>query len=250
MSINFGTLQGLTIPEGVVTQIADAAGRVLWSAVKPMCTVTIKSMIGARTASSTTAFMDRIYVEIDGQRYQATTLSSAYHIDVVTVVVPYGTVMHCCADSTIAPSMGSSRITLNNATISTNRLAEYDHVITEDIMVELKANGTSYGSTVIIAEMRLSIVSQPAYTVSTEIELSGGYQKGTLYLEKSIAREGDVVAFTATPSTGSAAYGDAVYYGSRLIYTRDGKEQTVYIPSDATSFIMPAADVRLVANFQ
>lgn len=30
MSINFGTLQGLTIPEGVVTQIADASGRVLW----------------------------------------------------------------------------------------------------------------------------------------------------------------------------------------------------------------------------
>ena len=31
MSIDFTTLQGLTIPEGVVTQIADAAGNVLWS---------------------------------------------------------------------------------------------------------------------------------------------------------------------------------------------------------------------------
>lgn len=30
MSINFATLQGLSIPEGVVTQIADASGRVLW----------------------------------------------------------------------------------------------------------------------------------------------------------------------------------------------------------------------------
>lgn len=30
MSIDFATLQGLTIPEGVVTQIADASGRVLW----------------------------------------------------------------------------------------------------------------------------------------------------------------------------------------------------------------------------
>lgn len=30
MSINFATLQGLAIPEGVVTQIMDAAGRVLW----------------------------------------------------------------------------------------------------------------------------------------------------------------------------------------------------------------------------
>ena len=33
--IDFSTLQGLTIPEGVVTQITDAAGNVLWSAVKP-----------------------------------------------------------------------------------------------------------------------------------------------------------------------------------------------------------------------
>lgn len=33
MSINFSTLQGLTIPEGVVTQIADASGRVMWSAM-------------------------------------------------------------------------------------------------------------------------------------------------------------------------------------------------------------------------
>jgi hypothetical protein len=30
--IDFSTLQGLTIPEGVVTQIADASGRVIWSA--------------------------------------------------------------------------------------------------------------------------------------------------------------------------------------------------------------------------
>lgn len=32
--IDFSTLQGLTIPEGVVTQITDASGRVIWSAVR------------------------------------------------------------------------------------------------------------------------------------------------------------------------------------------------------------------------
>ena len=32
--IDFATLKGLTIPEGVVTQITDASGMVLWSAVK------------------------------------------------------------------------------------------------------------------------------------------------------------------------------------------------------------------------
>lgn len=31
--IDFSTLKGLTIPEGVITQIADARGKVLWSAV-------------------------------------------------------------------------------------------------------------------------------------------------------------------------------------------------------------------------
>ena len=32
--IDFSTLQGLSIPEGAVTQIADASGKVIWSAVK------------------------------------------------------------------------------------------------------------------------------------------------------------------------------------------------------------------------
>ena len=40
--INFSTLQGLTISEGVVAQIANASGRVLWSAVKPV-TSTLKN---------------------------------------------------------------------------------------------------------------------------------------------------------------------------------------------------------------
>lgn len=39
--MDFSKVKSLTIPEGVVTQIADASGRVLWSAVKPV-TVTIQ----------------------------------------------------------------------------------------------------------------------------------------------------------------------------------------------------------------
>lgn len=39
--IDFSTLKGLTIPEGVVTQISDAIGRVLWSAAPKGVTVTI-----------------------------------------------------------------------------------------------------------------------------------------------------------------------------------------------------------------
>lgn len=39
--MNFSTLKGLTIPEGNVKQIADASGRVLWSAVKPIITFNV-----------------------------------------------------------------------------------------------------------------------------------------------------------------------------------------------------------------
>lgn len=37
--MNFATLKGLTIPEGKVTQITDASGRMLWSASKPFTAV-------------------------------------------------------------------------------------------------------------------------------------------------------------------------------------------------------------------
>ena len=40
--IDFSTLQGLTIPEGVVTQITDASGMVLWSAVKEVGTLYLR----------------------------------------------------------------------------------------------------------------------------------------------------------------------------------------------------------------
>lgn len=40
--MDFSKVTSLTIPEGVVTQIADAAGNVLWSAVKPV-TITLKN---------------------------------------------------------------------------------------------------------------------------------------------------------------------------------------------------------------
>ena len=40
--MNFATLQGLTIPEGVVTQITDASGRVLWKSGPSVVTVILR----------------------------------------------------------------------------------------------------------------------------------------------------------------------------------------------------------------
>lgn len=41
--MNFATLKGLTIPEGNVTKITDASGRVLWKAIPATAIVTIEN---------------------------------------------------------------------------------------------------------------------------------------------------------------------------------------------------------------
>lgn len=66
MSINFATLQSLTIPEGVVTQITDASGRVIWSAVpafdgtiilRPSADISVDDTITLVPADATAAYM-------------------------------------------------------------------------------------------------------------------------------------------------------------------------------------------------
>ena len=56
MSINFSTLQGLTIPEGVVTQITDAAGSVLWKVASNggQIVLEVKKITSNTYANSTT----------------------------------------------------------------------------------------------------------------------------------------------------------------------------------------------------
>lgn len=54
MSINFATLQGLTIPEGVVTQIADASGRILWSAGGGAAVLQVEKIVSNTYAAETT----------------------------------------------------------------------------------------------------------------------------------------------------------------------------------------------------
>lgn len=54
MSINFATLQGVTIPEGVVTQIADASGRILWSVSGDMAVLQVEKIVSNTYAGETT----------------------------------------------------------------------------------------------------------------------------------------------------------------------------------------------------
>lgn len=45
MNIDFSTLQGITIPEGVVTQITDASGNVLWTSFGKLDEALVLSLI-------------------------------------------------------------------------------------------------------------------------------------------------------------------------------------------------------------
>ena len=78
MSINFATLKGLAIPEGNVTQIADASGRVLWKQAPSGANVKIT------TPDSGNASFPNII--INGVNYNNTDIE-------YELVVPIGTVV-------------------------------------------------------------------------------------------------------------------------------------------------------------
>lgn len=64
MSINFATLQGLTIPEGVVTQIADASGRILWSAAGDTAVLQVEKIV-ANTYAAETTYENEEFILLD-----------------------------------------------------------------------------------------------------------------------------------------------------------------------------------------
>lgn len=64
MSINFATLQGLSIPEGVVTQIADASGRVLWMLSGGKVILEVEK-ITSNTYAGETTYTDEQFILLD-----------------------------------------------------------------------------------------------------------------------------------------------------------------------------------------
>lgn len=65
MSINFATLQGLTIPEGVVTQIADASGKVLWKLANDKPIILEVEKITSDTYAGETAYTGEQFILLD-----------------------------------------------------------------------------------------------------------------------------------------------------------------------------------------
>ena len=62
--IDFTTLQGLTIPEGVVTQITDASGRVLWALSGGKIVLEVEK-ITATTYAGETSYADETFILLD-----------------------------------------------------------------------------------------------------------------------------------------------------------------------------------------
>ena len=137
--IDFSTLQGLTIPEGVVSQITDASGRVLWSAKPSEATVTI-------VASGTGVGMG-CYLMVDGVKYGTALSTDSY-------VFPVGTVISCYAKTDSDDMSGANpdygyhsgygNIMVNGEYVAWathgDYDATYDYIVTENAYIELGNN--------------------------------------------------------------------------------------------------------------
>lgn len=62
--IDFATLQELTIPEGVVTQITDASGRILWSAGGDTAVLQVEKIV-ANTYAAETTYNNEEFILLD-----------------------------------------------------------------------------------------------------------------------------------------------------------------------------------------
>lgn len=118
--MNFATMKGLTIPEGVVTKITDASGRVLWSAV-PMVTIVI-----TKPSITEKSNADYAKVTVNGQVYDGSTT--------VSLLVPVGTSIQCDVVTAISGSMQLGGISLNGDKLG---LSNYNYTVTSNCTIEV-----------------------------------------------------------------------------------------------------------------
>lgn len=151
MSINFSTLQGLTIPEGVVTQFADAAGNVLWSAVKK-ATITLS---GTSSAS---------YADYNGTRY---TVASTFEAAIGDTISLY------CGDapSTCAVYLNGTQVTYNLASVT------YSYTVVGDATIEVQRSGSGMSMQI---KMYITEISNDLATVTINCEGFNGSYGGSV----------------------------------------------------------------------
>lgn len=121
--MNFATLKGLTIPEGVVTQITDSDGTVLWSA-KRSAVVTITGKcegINGDTARIT------VY---DGQSVVFT--AEAWEEPNCTIELPIGSTIECYVTDTKLSNR--CYVSVNGVNVLT-KPGTYIYTVTKDVAV-------------------------------------------------------------------------------------------------------------------
>ena len=100
--IDFSTLKGLTIPEGAVTKITDASGRVLWAAVsKAKITVTSQCLGINGDKSSITVKSAEPFPDPSNPSQTITTWTAVcYEEPNCTIELPVGSTIECTVDDT------------------------------------------------------------------------------------------------------------------------------------------------------
>jgi hypothetical protein len=121
--IDFSAVKGITIPEGVVTQIADASGAVLWSA-KRNAIVTITSECNGITGD--TAHIKIVSETVSFEAY-------AYDMPNCAIEVPIGAIIEC----TVSRDKGNadSSISLNGTKVLTE--GTYIYTVTGNVAIHV-----------------------------------------------------------------------------------------------------------------
>jgi hypothetical protein len=121
--VNFATLKGLTIPEGVVTQITDADGTVLWSA-KRNAIVTITSECNG--INGDTAHIKIVSETVSFEAY-------AYDMPDCTLEVPIGSTIEC----TVRRNKGNadSCVSVNGTKVLTE--GTYVYTVTGNVAIHV-----------------------------------------------------------------------------------------------------------------
>ena len=163
--MNFSALKGLTIPEGVVTQIADASGRVLWSAVQ--------KVVITLTGTSTTC-----YAEYKGTRYTYPSTFEAAVGDEISMYVGDGPSAALIFLNGQQVATGQSKVTYSYTVVSN---ATFAYSTTGSGMsVQLKVNITETPFTFTINGTEYS--SYPSMTW-IEWAVESDYNTGGFYYD-------------------------------------------------------------------
>lgn len=130
--LDFSRLQRVEIPEGKVTKITDASGRVLWK-YQPQITVSGQPIIPGLSCA---------YISVPNGEFQTSFIQTTYS-------VPVGTIIRCHVG---ADTGYEGKVVLNGEVVYTKTgefgiisppLGTYDYEVTRDARIVINITGTS-----------------------------------------------------------------------------------------------------------